>query len=36
MGANATVLGGEAASTYALGGFYNDPRLFGLTASLHY
>ena len=33
---NATVLGGIAASPYVLGGFYNDPRLFGLTASVHY
>jgi len=33
---NATVLGGVAASPYVLGGFYNDPRLFGLSASVHY
>jgi len=33
---NATVLGGVAPSPYVLGGFYNDPRLFGLSASVHY
>ena len=33
---NATVLGGVAASPYIVGGFYNDPRLFGLSASVHY
>jgi iron complex outermembrane recepter protein len=33
---NATVLGGVATSPYVVGGFYNDPRLFGLSASVHY
>ena len=33
---NATVLGGAAASPYVMGGFLNDPRLFGLSASVHY
>lgn len=33
---NATVLGGAAASPYVMGGFYNDPRLFGLSASVRY
>jgi iron complex outermembrane receptor protein len=33
---NATVLAGIAASPYVLGGFYNDPRLFGLSASVHF
>ncbi|HUA23649.1 MAG TPA: TonB-dependent receptor plug domain-containing protein [Steroidobacteraceae bacterium] len=33
---NATVLGGVAASPYIVGAFYNDPRLFGLSASVHY
>jgi iron complex outermembrane receptor protein len=33
---NATVLGGVATSPYVVGGFYNDPRLFGLSASVHF
>jgi iron complex outermembrane recepter protein len=33
---NATVLGGIGTSPHVLGGFYNDPRLFGLNASVHY
>lgn len=33
---NATVLGGAAASPYVMGGFLNDPRLFGLSASVHF
>jgi iron complex outermembrane receptor protein len=33
---NATVLGGVAVSPFVVGGFYNDPRLFGLSASIHY
>jgi iron complex outermembrane recepter protein len=33
---NATVIGGVATSPYVVGAFYNDPRLFGLSASLHY
>ncbi len=33
---NATVIGGVGVSPYVVGAFYNDPRLFGLSASLHY
>jgi iron complex outermembrane recepter protein len=33
---NATVLGGVATSPYIVGAFYNDPRLFGLSASVHF
>jgi len=33
---NTTVLGGASASPYVVGGFLNDPRLFGLSASVHY
>jgi iron complex outermembrane receptor protein len=33
---NATVIGGIGVSPYAVGAFYNDPRLFGVSASVHY
>ncbi|HEV2442284.1 MAG TPA: TonB-dependent receptor [Steroidobacteraceae bacterium] len=33
---NATVIGGVATSPFVVGAFYNDPRLFGLSASVHY
>lgn len=33
---NATVIGGIGVSPYVVGAFYNDPRLFGLSASLHW
>ncbi len=33
---NATVIGGIAASPHLVSAFYNDPRLFGLSASVHY
>ena len=33
---NATVIGGVAASPYVASAYYNDPRLFGLSASVHY
>lgn len=33
---NATVLGGVATSPYVVGAFYNDPRLFGMSASVHF
>lgn len=33
---NVAVLGGVGTSPYVVGGFYNDPRLFGLSVSLHY
>lgn len=33
---NATVIGGLGVSPYVAGGFYNDPRVYGLSASVHY
>jgi iron complex outermembrane recepter protein len=33
---NATVIGGIGVSPYAVGAFYNDPRLYGLSAAVHY
>jgi iron complex outermembrane receptor protein len=33
---NATVLGGVATSPYIVGAFYNDPRLYGMSASVHF
>jgi outer membrane receptor protein involved in Fe transport len=33
---NATVIGGLGVSPYVAGAFYNDPRLYGLNASVHY
>jgi iron complex outermembrane receptor protein len=33
---NATVIGGIGVSPYAVGAFYNDPRLYGLSASVHF
>ena len=33
---NATVIGGVGVSPYAVGGFFNDPRLFGLSVAVHY
>jgi outer membrane receptor protein involved in Fe transport len=33
---NATVLSGVAPSPYVVGAFYNDPRLVGLSASVHF
>jgi len=33
---NATVIAGVAPSPRAVGAFYSDPRLFGLSASVHY
>ena len=33
---NATVIAGVAPSPRVVGAFYNDPRLFGLSASVHY
>ena len=33
---NATVIGGLGVSPYVAGAFYNDPRLYGLSASVHY
>lgn len=32
---NVAVIGGFAASPYVVGAFYNDPRLFGLSVSVH-
>jgi iron complex outermembrane recepter protein len=33
---NATVIGGLGVSPYVAGGFYNDPRIYGLSASVHF
>jgi iron complex outermembrane recepter protein len=33
---NATVIGGIGVSPYAVGAFYNDPRLYGVSASVHF
>lgn len=33
---NVPVIGGIAGSPYLISAFYNDPRLFGLTVSVHY